>query len=249
MSLKQFIGRNIIAPLRTGRFLRIVAAMPRLFSQWKKYVGMTSEVVRRIDWYLQVGDATGTTPFDAHYFYQSAWAARKIAQHRPVLHVDIGSQIDLLAPLSGFVDVEFVDIRPLEVSLSGFRNVKGSILDLPYADQSVHSLSCLHVVEHIGLGRYGDELDARGTWKACKELQRVLSKEGQLYLSTPVGRERVEFNAHRIHSPATILQLFDELHLADFASVDDQGLFKANAKPEDCLNCSYGLGMFQFTRL
>lgn len=249
MSLKQFIGRNVIAPLRAGRFLRIVAAMPGLYSQWKKYVGMSSEVVRRIDWYLQADDATATTPFDAHYFYQSAWAARKIARQRPALHIDIGSQIDLIAPLSGFVDVEFVDIRPLEVSLSGFKSVKGSILDLPYADRSVRSLSCLHVIEHIGLGRYGDELDAQGTRKACKELQRVIAKEGQLYLSTPVGRERVEFNAHRIHSPTTILQLFDELHLVDFASVDDQGLFKGNAKLEECLNCSYGLGMFQFTRL
>jgi hypothetical protein len=193
-------------------------------------------------------DATETTEFDPHYFYQSAWAARAIAHSKVRTHVDVGSQITLIAPLTGFIKVEFVDIRPLEASLPNLNTVRGSILELPYRDRSLRSLSCLHVVEHIGLGRYGDPVDPDGTIKACKELQRVLGKHGHLYVSVPVGRQRVAFNGHRIHDPLTILKYFDQLHLAEFSSVDDSGTPKISSDPHECKGWHYGLGFFHFTR-
>ena len=67
------------------------------------------------------------------------------------------------------------------------------------------------MAEHIGLGRYGDPLDPLGTRKAAAELQRVLAPGGQLLFSLPVGRPRVEFNAHRVHDPHEVASWFDGL--------------------------------------
>jgi hypothetical protein len=36
----------------------------------------------------------------------------------------------------------------------------------------------MHVVEHIGLGRYGDPIDPDGDLKAISELKRVVQKRG-----------------------------------------------------------------------
>ena len=98
----------------------------------------------------------------------------------------------------------FVDYRPLRAIMQGFQPIGGDLTRLPFATHSISSLSCLHVIEHIGLGRYGDPIDPLGTAKAAAELERVLRPNGRLLLTTPVGRERVQFNAHRIFAPATI---------------------------------------------
>jgi hypothetical protein len=116
------------------------------------------------------------------------------------------------------------------------------------ADQSVASLSCLHVVEHIGLGRYGDPLDPHGTRRACAELARVLAPGGYLYLSTPVGRERVCFNAHRIHDPRTIPEYLSQLDLVDLSIVDDSGALSSGVSADEGSSLLYGCGLYRFRR-
>jgi hypothetical protein len=88
----------------------------------------------------------------------------------------------------------------LIANLDNFISKRGSILLIPYENNSIKSLSCLYVAEHIGLGRYGDPLDPFGTKKAAKELSRVLALDGNLYFSLPIGKPKLYFNAHRIHS-------------------------------------------------
>jgi len=112
----------------------------------------------------------------------------------------------------------------------------------------VQSISCLHVAEHVGLGRYGDPLDPQGTQKAAYELTRVLAKGGQLYFSLPIGKPRVCFNAHRIHSPGQILEYFKGLKLVGFSGVTDFGRFAENIPPTDLENANYACGMFHFTK-
>lgn len=238
----------IVGPWRQGTLTRMLLYFPEFLNKWRQYAGRSGEDAGVVHWFPCPDEDTETTPFDPHYFFQSAWVARWLARNRPQKHVDVGSQNDLVAPLSAFVDVEFIDLRPLRVSLPGLQSLKGSVLELPYSSQTVQSISCLHVVEHVGLGRYGDPLDPGGTRKACAELQRVLSPGGYLYLSTPVGHERVEFNAHRIHDPGTILRYFGELELIEFSTVDDQGVFHRSASPDDARDFRYGLGLFCFTR-
>ena len=132
---------------------------------------------------------------------------RRIVANRPGRHLDVGSHNLFANLLSAVVPVTFLDYRPLNAKLAGLSCVGGNILELPFADDSAESLSCLHVAEHIGLGRYGDPLDPEGTKKAVRELGRVLAGDGRLYFALPVGRPRVCFNAHRVHSPEAIREM------------------------------------------
>jgi hypothetical protein len=112
----------------------------------------------------------------------------------------------------------------------------------------VESISCLHVAEHIGLGRYGDPLDPHGTEKAARQLERVLAREGRLYFSLPVGRPHTAFNAHRVHDPRAIPELFPQLTLDAFAGVDDDGRFHAELEPADLVGSGWACGFYRFTR-
>lgn len=195
-----------------------------------------------------LGEDTATTSIDPHYFYQGIWAARHIIAAHPNRHIDIGSQVDLVGFLSTVMPVTFVDVRPLDVTVENLTSIKGNILNLPFTDSSVGSLSCLHVAEHIGLGRYGDPLDPQGTQKACRELSRVLAPGGKLYFSLPIGKERTEFNAHRVHTPKTILSYFSNLKLVDFSAVDDRGHLIERADITAFDQARYACGLFLFTK-
>ena len=207
-----------------------------------------SEKIKFHDTYPCLFDRTSLTNIDAHYFYQDIWAMKQIKSSGAIEHVDVGSLASFIGLLSTIVKVIFIDIRPLDVELQNFESRVGSILNLPFPEDSVRSISCLHVAEHIGLGRYGDPLDPQGTQKAACELTRVLAKGGQLYFSLPIGKPRLCFNAHRIHSPGQILEYFKDLKLVEFCGVNDCGQFKENILPDDFEGAHYACGMFHFTK-
>lgn len=222
--------------------------LPRYLSHWWQYSARAPKPLRFVDAYPCLGDWVKSTPFDPHYFYQASWLARRLAISEPSHHVDVGSDVRLIGVLSAFVSTEFIDYRPLQVDLRGLSCSAGNVASLGRATASIASLSCLHVIEHVGLGRYGDPIDPLGSEKALKELQRVLSPGGRLYLSAPVGRERVFFNAHRVFSPSTILKLLSELSLVEFSLVDDAGNFKEMLSPDAAENMDYGCGLFILER-
>lgn len=197
--------------------------------------------------YPVLGDRhAGAGQASGHYFHQDIWAARHIHARNPARHVDVGSSLaGFVAHLLCFRDVEYVDIRRVDSNVSGLLFRQGDITALPYASGSVESISALHVVEHIGLGRYGDPLDPNGWRKAIAELKRVLKPGGVLYFSVPVGRERVEFDAHHVFNPPTIVEAFRPLELRHFAAIDDAGRFVPRADPAT-LQGWYSCGLFEF---
>jgi SAM-dependent methyltransferase len=196
-------------------------------------------------------DKTPSTDFDRHYVYHTAWAARALARTRPASHVDISSYLYFATLVSAFVPVKFYDYRPADVRLSDLTSEAADLLALPFADASVGSLSCMHVVEHVGLGRYGDPLDPNGDLKAVAELRRVLAPGGTLLFVVPVGRPRVMFNAHRVYSYEQIEEYFGGLELKEFALVPDDPkdgglIYGATRELADAQ--SYGCGCFWFER-
>jgi len=237
-------------PLIRAKILSALTKYPRYFLDWRQYSKMDgAEPIKLRDTYPCLFDKKPTTSIDSHYFYQDIWAFKKIKQFKPKLHVDVGSNVNFVGFLTAITKVDFVDIRPLDAPyLTNIENIKSSILVLPYKDNSLESISCLHVAEHIGLGRYGDSLDPLGTKKAAAELSRCLAKGGNLFFSVPVGKPRLCFNAHRIHSPGQILDYFRDLKLVELSGSTDQKEFVDNIDIAKLENEKYACGMFWFTK-
>ena len=236
-----FVGPHFFTSLRT---------LPRYLLEWKIYNkrAPTQQISFR-DSYPCLADRVVATPFDPHYFFQAAWLARRLHEKRPSLHVDVGSSAMMINVLSANVKTVFVDYRPLRARLSNLSSLAGDIVRLPFQDGSITSLSCLHVLEHVGLGRYGDPINPDGSLLAAADLQRVLKPGGTLFLSVPVGRERVCFNAHRVFASDTIRNFFQELRLKAFSLVDDAGRFNEEVQPETAAPLEYGCGLFEFVKV
>jgi len=196
-------------------------------------------------------DKTATTSFEPHYIYHPAWAARVLAEKKPAVHVDIASTLHFCATVSAFVPVKFYDYRPAELSLPNLSSDRADLTNLHFANNSIESLSCMHTIEHIGLGRYGDVLDPEGDIKAAAELTRVLAPGGTFIFVTPVGKPKIAFNAHRIYSYQQVIELFPDLELTEFSLVPDDykkhGLIK-NAGADLVAQQDWACGCFLFTK-
>jgi SAM-dependent methyltransferase len=247
-AFKGFAQRWVL-PFADPRQLASLVLLPKFFLELKRYRALAAgDSVAWHDAYPCLSDRVTRTPFDPHYFYQGAWLARRLSLTNPSLHVDVGSSVAMVSVLSAGVPMLFLDYRPLAVKLSGLQSVVGNAATLPFPDDSVLSLSSLHVIEHVGLGRYGDPLDPDGSRRAAVELQRVLRPGGRLFLSVPVGRERVCFNAHRVHAPRTIQSFLPDLRLESFSLVDDAGRFREGVPVEAASDLEYGCGLFEFVK-
>jgi hypothetical protein len=199
-----------------------------------------------------LNDKQSTTGFDRHYLYHPAWAARVLANTKPELHTDISSILHFSSLISAFIPTRFYDYRPADVFLANLECGTADLLKLPFDDNSVESLSCMHVVEHIGLGRYGDPIDSCGDVKAMQELLRVLAVGGNLLFVVPVGKPKIMFNAHRIYSYEQIVHAFSTLNLVEFALIPEEpkdGGILDDATCIDVSNQVYGCGCFWFKKL
>lgn len=183
---------------------------------------------------------------DSHYFLQDIYMAREVIRNRPQYHYDIGSRID------GFIShllccneiskVIMIDIRPFQVGVSKLDFIQADATKLDgIPDESIESLSSLHAVEHFGLGRYGDPVDAYAWEKALRSMQKKIKEGGMLYLSVPVGSEaKVCFNAHRIFTPSIVTDTLDKMKLNKFAFIHDYKVTEVSE--DDYYNKTYKLG-------
>jgi len=243
------IARQWVLPFLDPRRLGSLRRLPGFLAEWRHFRRLSGPGTAKFaDTWPCLEDRVHATPFDPHYFHQAAWLARELAKARPAVHVDVGSSVMAMSVLSAHVPLVFVDYRPLQVQLAGLNSVAGDITHLPFAGKSVKSLSSLHVVEHIGLGRYGDPIDPGGCFAALAELERILADGGRLYLSTPVGRERVCFNAHRVFAPVSIPAALPQLSLKRFCYIGDDRRLHIDASLGDAGDLDYGCGLFEFER-
>lgn len=191
------------------------------------------------------------TRFDTHYIYHTAWAARKVKEIGTESHVDISSSLYFSSIVSAFVPVKFYDFRPAKLNLSNLSAAAADLSKLHFEDESIQSLSCMHTVEHVGLGRYGDPIDPDGDIQASKELARVIAQGGSLLFVVPIGKAKVQFNAHRIYSYKMVLDMFPNLTLKEFSLIPDNALTAGmiyNATKEQSDAQDYGCGCFWFTK-
>tara|TARA_B100000212_G_C27352743_1_gene524427 strand:+ start:392 stop:1168 length:777 start_codon:yes stop_codon:yes gene_type:complete len=190
-----------------------------------------------------------------HYFHQDLLVAEMIYKAKPKRHVDIGSRLDgFVAHVASFREIEVIDIRPLEKSCH--QNIKFVQADMmnPQKALKTDSLSCLHAIEHFGLGRYNDPIDIDGHMKGISNLVSMLEDNGILYISFPIGKkDEVHFNAHRVFHPKSIFKnnsIRSKMELIRFDYVDDQGDLHLKSTIENTLGkLNYGCGIYTLKKL
>lgn len=224
----------------------------------------TDMPVSREDIYACLDDKTASTPFGTNYVYHTGWAARKLKQINPTKHIDISSSIYFVAIASAVCPIDFYDYRPVKLNFPEVTAAFADLNNLPFETESVESISCMHVIEHIGLARYGDKMDPIGDIRAINELKRVTKKGGSILFVVPVNNTPlVQFNAHRIYSYEQIVEYFgDDFELREYSVIPRDEVAKEkgmifNAPPEVLNdeklgykhgNYGYANGCFWFVR-
>ena len=206
--------------------------------------------VKNKDKYICLNDKGQTTSFDKHYVYHTAWAARKLKQILPKEHVDISSLTYFSTLISAFIPIKFYEYNPAKIDLDNFEHKHIDVTHLFFDDNSIESLSCMHVIEHIGCGRYGDPLDVDGDLKAISELKRVVVIGGYLLFVVPIGGvAKVMFNAHRIYNYEQIRSYFQGFELLEFSLIPDQSnegiIINATKEQSDIQICGCGCFLFK----
>lgn len=219
-------------------------------SEWIKQGGkITQNYMILADYADNAGTSKG------HYFHQDLLVAKLINEHNPKRHIDIGSRVDgFVAHVASFREIEVFDVRPLERSIH--TNIKFRQADLINQQDlgKTDSLSCLHAIEHFGLGRYSDPIDVDGHNKGIENLVNLVQENGRMYISFPIGKEdEVHFNAHRIFHPATIFKhpsIVKSMQLIRFDFVDDNGDLHLYKSVEDVdPNTRFGCGIYTFEKI
>ena len=193
-----------------------------------------------------------------HTFHQDLWVARRVFANGPVAHLDVGSRIDgLVAHIASFRCLRVLDIRPMTTKLPNIEFSRADVMQPLPAELlgCCDSLSCLHTLEHFGLGRYGDPIAYDGYLVGLDNLHRLLQPQGKFYFSVPIGPQRIEFNARRVFALRYLLELLaGRFRIDAFAFVDDRGdLHEPASLTEELIadncGCFYGCGIFELTRV
>lgn len=201
------------------------------------------------DKFLNSGDVGSS----GHYFLQDLYVAREVFHNKPIKHVDVGSRIDgFIAHLSVFREVEVFDIRHQSNIITNVIFKQADLMNVnPDLINYCDSLSCLHTIEHFGLGRYGDKIDPNGHLLGFKTLTQILKQNGLFYFSVPMGKtNRIEFNAHRVFSLGYLKKWIEmDFNIMKFTYIDDEYKIHEDVKLSDfnvnnSCNCILGCGIF-----
>jgi hypothetical protein len=218
--------------------------------EWKRQGGkISTDYPLLLDFSNDAGIARG------QYFHQDLLVASFIFERNPKRHIDVASRIDgFVAHVAAFREIEIFDIRKLE--LSEHKNIiyRQQNLMEDAEENITDSLSCLHAIEHFGVGRYGDPIDVDGHIKGITNLVRMLKPDGILYISLPISKkDEVVFNAHRQFHPSSILGfdvVKENLKLLRFDYVDDDGSLIKNVDVTESIGkVEFGCGIYTFQKV
>jgi len=189
--------------------------------------------------------------------------SQRIFQEQPSQHADGGSRIDgFFAHVAGFWHMGVFDIRPVISDIPGVVFKQANLMSVDSAAALSNggkgycdSLPCLNAIEYFGLGRYGDPVDPLGYRRGIENLSKLLLSGGRRYHSTPIGSERVEFNANWVFDPNNILGIANAagLRLDELTVLDQQGGHETVQRPSaEKLNAPAKehdrLGIFHFLK-
>jgi hypothetical protein len=236
--------------------IRSIIGFPRYLKEKRRYAAQSDIDLWPIKFYPMILDRNGESAELGEYFWQDLFVAKQVINTNPKRHIDVGSRIDgFVAHLACVRPIEVFDIRPLNSKVENVEFVQWDITN-PLSDyhEIADCVTCLHTIEHIGLGRYGDPLDPDGWKKGLESLGKLLKRGGEMWLSVPIGKQRVEFNAHRVFDPRTIAQYVKTqgLSLVEFHYLDNNRIIKSTNLEQDMEKLSrenYSLGIFLFKEI
>ena len=217
--------------------------------QWKKQSGKINFLYPIIN---EFNDNSGTAK--GHYFHQDLLVAQYIFKNKPKKHVDVGSRVDgFVAHVASFRKIEIYDVRELESDHPNITFTKHDFMKKK-SNEKTDSLSCLHTLEHFGLGRYNDPINVKGFEIGLKNLIGLLKKDGLFYLSFPIGKkDEIHFNAHRVFHPASILKyefVQEQLKLMNFDCIDDNGDLHKEVPIQFAIDkFNFGCGIYTFKKM
>ena len=235
---------------------RAIRELPLLLADRRRFVSMQQDQTWPLKMFPQIMlDRDSPAGNLGEYFWQDLFVAKKIIESAPRRHVDVGSRIDgFVAHIACVRSLEIFDLRPLPHTIDNVSFVQWDMTSPnPSLTEVSDCVSCLHTLEHIGLGRYGDRIDPVGWKKGLESLAALLERNGVLWLSVPIGRQRIEFNAHRIFAPKTIVDEARRLGLVleAFFYLEKDGFRQSVEVDADLLMLAqkdYGLGIFLFEK-
>lgn len=258
MNIKRFLVRghwfmSAQMGIDLHRLLHSLRSMPRFLADMrtfrKSYMGHIEYVPCLSDWHEEGGVTK------SEYFWQDLLVARMIFAARPERHVDVGSRVDgFVAHVASFREIEVFDVRPITTAIPGIAFKQADLMQPAAREPYCDSLSCLHALEHFGLGRYGDPIDPHGAESGLKNMAALLKDGGMFYLSVPIGIERVEFNANRVFDPRNVIALAAQqsLQLQSLIAISSAGQIEevqlGSTRLDDLAQQTYALGIFTFRK-
>jgi SAM-dependent methyltransferase len=243
-----FYPRRLIRILRAKRdrtFLAELSELKRQQGADKSFAwGKVSPVLT--EKYEEGGTMRGV------YFHQDLYVARLIYETNPEKHLDIGSRTDgFIAHVASFRNIDLINIRAIKSQVKNITFRQADLMNLPEdLIDSYDSISSLHVLEHFGLGRYGDTIDYYGHLKGINNITKILRTSGTFYFSVPMGPQRIEFNEQRVFSLDYLIRILSpDYTIKTFSYVDDRGNFFEDVEltPESVMSnfsCRYGCAIF-----
>ena len=252
---KRALARSLLALGMDPRPLKNWVHIPKYLRQYSRYKSLGGQITHTYPILLDYEDQAGRS--NGHYFHQDLLVASFISEAKPDRHVDIGSRIDgFVAHVASFRAIDVLDIR--ELPDTGHPRIRFVRADLMNEDKALEnmadSISCLHAIEHFGLGRYGDPLNPDGHKLGFNNILRMLKPGGTLYISFPIGKSNeVHFNAQRVFHPQDIFGWADSrnaIELLRFDYVDDAGNLNQNIDVSTTeLNVRLGCGIYSFRKV
>ena len=194
LKLIGFDPRKVAALIRYG---------PRYIADYMAYKQSHKDMTEPLGLSPRLSDFNSeSAKLAKHYFVQDNLVSDYLKSFEPAALIDVGSRVDgFVSQVRHFAEVTTIDVRPPNYSLKNVRSVCCDINALDDGYLQGQWVTCLHTLEHIGLGRYGDPLDAEGDRKAIRALMAMLSPGGNLVCSVPYSTTaRTEFNAQRVYS-------------------------------------------------
>ena len=102
---------------------------------------------------------------------------------------------------------------------------------------SVFSFSSL---EHAGLGRYGDPLNPHGDVEAVAQVACLLKPGGIFFLGFGIGKDKIEWNAHRIYGKMRLPIVTANYRLLEIIGDYDWGVSDFRKQPIMVLQSLFG---------